>query len=265
MWSSMLRTLAGFSSGDEAGRHFELAAERIQHALLDISVPDVSRYEFGVYAEPAMLVGGDYIDLYRCTDDVLVFGLGDASGKSLAAALNSLMLRYLMRGLAKALGPTDLVRIVEYANEVLSEDMDDGSFITFLLGTLEIESGKLCIVNAGHEPPLILSAGDDQVRTLDVHDIVLGITPITNYRAEEYVLEDGDLALFYTDGLTEATNTDGEMYTIERLKRELLSSRDLPARDLAKSLFEATKRYTNGPMRDDSTVLVVRRRSAPIA
>lgn len=261
----MLRTLAAFSNGDDADRHFQLAAERIQHALLEVSVPDVSRYEFGVYAKPAMLVGGDYIDLYRCSDDVLVFGLGDASGKSLAAALNSLMLRYLMRGLAKALGPADLVRIVEYANEVLSEDMDDGSFITFLLGALEIESGKLTVVNAGHEPPLLLTANADRVRTLDVHDIVLGITPITNYREEEYVLETGDIAVFYTDGLTEATNTDGEMYTIEGLKRELLDSRNLPARDLAKALFEAAKRYTGGPMRDDSTILVVRRRSAAAA
>ncbi len=259
----MLRTLVGFSTGDDAGRHLELAAERIQHALLDVCVPDVSRYEFGVYAEPAMLVGGDYIDLYRCSDNVLVFGMGDASGKSLAAALNSLMLRYLMRGLAKALGPDDLVRIVEYANEVLSEDMDDGSFVTFLLGALEIESGKLCVVNAGHEPPLLLTADADRVRTLDVHDIVLGITIVTNYREEEYVLKDGDLAVFYTDGLTEATNTDGEMYTIEGLKRALLKHRDLPARDLARTLFEAAKRHTNGPMRDDSTILVVRRRSEP--
>jgi len=260
MWGPIVRAIAAFSDGeDDARRHFELAATRIQHALLDVVVPNVSHFELGVYAEPARLVGGDYIDLYRCNEDVLAFGLGDASGKSLAAALNSLALRSLVRGLLKALGPADLAQIVTHANDVLIEDTDDGSFITFLLGTLELGSGRLSVVNAGHEPPLILRAGADAVHTLDRHDIVLGITRATNYEVEECLLAPGDIAVFYTDGLTEATNEQGEMYTIEGLKAELLRSRDLAADTLATAMFEAVKTYAISPMRDDSTIFVAKR------
>lgn len=260
MWSSLRRTITAFTGGDDdAQRHFELAASRIQHALLDVVVPEVKGYDLGVYAEPAMLVGGDYIDLYRCSDDVLLFGLGDASGKSLAAALNSLMLRYLMRGLAKALGPLDLVKIITHANDVLAEDIEEGSFITFLLGTLEVESGLLRVANAGHEPPILLAAGADAAHTLDEHDIVLGITKDTDFREEQYSLVAGDIAVFYTDGLTEATNTQGEMFTIEGLKKELVRRRDLPAHELALAMFQAVKSYTEAPLRDDSTIFVARR------
>jgi len=260
MWGPIVRAVAAFSEGeDDARRHFELAATRIQHALLDVVVPNVSHFELGVYAEPARLVGGDYIDLYRYDEDVLAFGLGDASGKSLAAALNSLALRSLVRGLLKALGPADLAKIVTHANDVLVEDTDGDNFITFLLGTIELESGRLCVVNAGHEPPLILRAGANTVDTLMRHDIVLGITKTTDYAIEECHLAVDDIAVFYTDGLTEATNEQGEMYTIEGLKAELLRSRDLPADRLASAMFQAVKTYAISPMRDDSTILVAKR------
>ncbi len=263
MWPSLLRTIAAFTGGDDdAHRHFELAANRIQHALLDVVVPEFPGYDLGVYAEPAMLVGGDYIDLYRCSDDVLMFGLGDASGKSLAAALNALMLRFLVRGLAKAIGPGDLVQIIKHANDVLVEDLQDGNFVTFLLGTLEVESGLLRVSNAGHEPPILLPADADAAHTLDLHDIVLGITKKTDFREERYPLVAGDIAVFYTDGLTEATNTQGEMFTIDGLKKELVRCRHLPAPELAAAMFEAVKTYTEAPLRDDSTIFVARRTPA---
>jgi sigma-B regulation protein RsbU (phosphoserine phosphatase) len=260
MWGPIGRAVAAFTDGDDdARRHFELAATRIQHALLDVVVPDVPKYELGIHAEPARLVGGDYIDLYPCGDDALAFGLGDASGKSLAAALNSLALRSLIRGLIKALGTGDLVEIVTHANDVLVEDTDGASFITFLFGVLEFKSGRLRVVNAGHEPPLILRAAASKVVTLDAHDIVLGITKATAYREEECLLEAGDIAVFYTDGLTEATNNQGEMYTIEGLKAELLRSRHLPASAIADQMFAAVKAYAISPMRDDSTIFVAKR------
>ncbi|MDQ6929034.1 MAG: serine/threonine-protein phosphatase, partial [Candidatus Eremiobacteraeota bacterium] len=200
-----------------------------------------------------------YIDLYRSPKGALVFGLGDASGKSLAAALNSLMLRYLVRGLVRALDADDLSAIVTHANSVLCEDMADDDFITFLLGAVDCDSGQLRVVNAGHEPPLILTHNADEAMTLDHHDIVLGIADETDYDEEEFQLEPGDTAVFYTDGLTEATDTHGEMYTIAGLKSELVSSRHLGAQELATTMFQAVKAYTVAPLRDDSTIFVLRR------
>jgi sigma-B regulation protein RsbU (phosphoserine phosphatase) len=256
---SLSRTIAALTRGENEQQHFELAAQRIQHALLDVVIPSIDGFDLGVCAEPARLVGGDYIDVYRTSSRSLVFGLGDASGKSLAAALNSLMLRYLVRGLVKALDTADLAAIVTHANDVLYEDMADDDFITFLLGSVDLDSGHLRVVNAGHEPPLILAADATDSITLNIHDIVLGISDRARYDEEAYQLEPGDTAVFYTDGLTEATDTHGEMFTINGLKRELALFRHLGAQDLATAMFEAVKKYTVAPLRDDSTIFVLRR------
>jgi len=256
---SLSRAISALTRGENEQQHFELAAQRIQHALLDIAIPSVPGFDMGMCAEPARLVGGDYIDLYKSPKGALVFGLGDASGKSLAAALNSLMLRYLIRGLVRALDADDLASVVTHANVVLYEDMADDDFITFLLGAVDCETGQLRVVNAGHEPPLVLTSDAAEAITLDCHDIVLGIAGKTHYQEEEYLLQPGDTAVFYTDGLTEATDTHGEMYTIAGLKKELVRSRHLGAQDLASAMFEAVKTYTVAPLRDDSTIFVLRR------
>jgi sigma-B regulation protein RsbU (phosphoserine phosphatase) len=114
-------------------------------------------------------------------------------------------------------------------------------------------------VNAGHEPPLLYRRISNQVQTMDVHDIVLGIDKQTFYKEEQTVLAAGDVAVFYTDGLTEATNSKGELFTIERLKQELLKRADQPAQQIAETIFEKVKEYASGPLRDDATILVIRR------
>jgi sigma-B regulation protein RsbU (phosphoserine phosphatase) len=191
-------------------------------------------------------------------DNKLVFGLGDASGKSLAAALNALMLRYLIRGLVQALGSDEIKSIVSYANHVIAEDLRDGDqFITLVLGSINPLSGLLKIVNAGHEPVLVLRAGSAKVEATSSHNLVLGINPNVQFVLEEIMLAVGDRVVVYTDGLTEATNARGELFTIDRLKESMLSHRDLGAQAFADSLFEAVKTYAGHDMRDDATVLVI--------
>jgi sigma-B regulation protein RsbU (phosphoserine phosphatase) len=259
MWGSLSRAV-GALSGDEKGkRDFDLAAERIQSALLDVTIPEISGLDIGVHAEPARLVGGDYIDVFPSRQQLL-FGLGDASGKSLAAALNALMLRYLLRGLVQALGSEQLAPILEHTNRVITQDLrNTDHFITLVLGAVDAISGHLRIVNAGHEPPLILRAAASDVEIMATHGIVLGVDDGVTYRIEETTLAPGDRAVIYTDGLTEASNSRGELYTVERLRENFLANRELPAQGLADALFDAVKTYAGPEMRDDATILVIRR------
>jgi sigma-B regulation protein RsbU (phosphoserine phosphatase) len=260
MWTSLSRAILPMISGDHAERDFDLAAERIQSALLNVTVPQIDGLELGVHAEPARLVGGDYIDLVSLGKRRLFFGLGDASGKSLAAALNALMLRYLVRGLVQALGHEQLERILGHTNGVVADDLrETDHFITLLLGTMDARSGQLKMVNAGHEPPLILRASGTDIEVMSKHDIVLGVDAGAQYVAEETTLAPGDKAVIYTDGLTEASNRRGELFTVERLRENFLAHRALPAQELADELFETVKRYADCNMRDDATILVVRR------
>ena len=259
MWQSVSRVIGALTSGDDATRQYDIAAERIQTALLNITVPRVSGLDIGVHAEPARLVGGDYIDVFN-RGTHLLFGLGDASGKSLGAAINALMLRYLLRGLIQVLGHEQLAAIVRHTNEVLIEDFEQTDyFITFLVGTLDAGSGLFKVVNAGHEPPLILRAGSQSVEVMGKHGIVLGVDPRAKYALQETVLETGDRVVLFTDGLTEASNERGELFTVEQLKEKFLEHRYLSAQELADRLFDDVKAYSNDNMRDDATMLVIRR------
>jgi sigma-B regulation protein RsbU (phosphoserine phosphatase) len=258
MDTAIRRAIAAFTFGADAQRHFDLAADRIARALLDVAIPAVEGIEVGFCAEPSRLVGGDYLDLFAGESGSLVFGLGDASGKSLAAALNALMLRYLVRGLITALGTGDLPLLVKHANSVVTHDVDGDSFITFVTGVLDPEAGVLRLVNAGHEPALILRRDAATVEVTASHGIVLGVDPLATYTEVVVPVAAGDIVILYTDGLTEATNTQGELFTIDRLCAAIVARRADSAADLANAVFETVRAYAQGEMRDDSTILVLR-------
>jgi sigma-B regulation protein RsbU (phosphoserine phosphatase) len=258
MDTAIRRAIAALTFGADAQRHFDLAADRIARALLDVAIPAVEGVAIGICAEPARLVGGDYLDLFRSGPSGLVFGLGDASGKSLAAALNALMLRYLVRGLVTAMGTGDLALLVRHANTVVSQDVDADSFITFVCGELDAAAGTLRMVNAGHEPALILRSGASTVEVTQTHGIVLGVSDEATYTQLVIPVGAGDIVVLYTDGLTEATNERGELYTIDRLCEQIVADRDQPPQEIANRVFAAVRRYSNNELRDDSTILVLR-------
>ncbi|HTJ27896.1 MAG TPA: PP2C family protein-serine/threonine phosphatase [Candidatus Limnocylindria bacterium] len=256
MDASIRHAVAALTRGSDADLQFDLAAERIQRALLEVVVPQLDGVEIGVRAEAARLVGGDTIDVFP-SGDKLVFAMGDASGKSLAAAMTALMLRYLVRGLLRALGTESLPLVMNHVNGVVSEDLDDGTFITFLLGVYEANRGVLRFVNAGHEPPLVLRREAQRLETFDTHGVVLGVQQGAPYPEGSCRLGPGDQVVLYTDGLTEATNERGELYTLARLEENLLALRDRPAQEVADAVFDTVCAYAAGTMRDDATILVL--------
>jgi sigma-B regulation protein RsbU (phosphoserine phosphatase) len=259
MDAAVRRAIAALTLGADAERHFDLAAKRIEESLLTVKIPELPGFELGVHAEPARLVGGDYIDLYAAAPESIVFALGDASGKSLAAAMTALMLRYLVRGLVVAGGTDDLARQLGHINRVVSEDLTEGAFITFILGVLDAATGKLRAANAGHEPPLVLRAQSACVETIGAHGIVLGVDQSAAFLEVSCELTCGDIVVIYTDGLTEATNTRGEMYTIDRLSEDIVRNRALAAADMATTVFATVREFATGEFKDDATILVIKR------
>ncbi len=253
------RAVKALTLGGDAERHFDLAARRIEESLLAVHVPTIPGFDLGIHAEPARLVGGDYIDLYKVDAASIVFGLGDASGKSLAAALTALMLRYLVRGLVTAIGTANLAQHLAHINHVVSEDLTDGAFITFIIGELNGTTGNMRVANAGHEPPLTLRADSEAVGTIDAAGIVLGVDSKATFSEVHCDLAPGDLVVIYTDGLTEATNSRGEMYTIERLSEDILRNRSLGAAALADTVFATVQEFATGELKDDATILAIKR------
>jgi sigma-B regulation protein RsbU (phosphoserine phosphatase) len=258
MDSAIRRAIAALTFGADAQRHFDLAADRIARALLEVRLPQVEGIGIGVRAEPSRLVGGDYVDLLPRGTTGIVFALGDASGKSLAAALNALMLRYLVRGLVTAMGTGELALLVKHANTVVTQDVDADSFVTFVVGELDRSAGLLRLVNAGHEPALILRSTGVRVEVTEAHGLVLGVDADAVYAEQHFPLATGDTVVLYTDGLTEATNERGELYTIDRLCADIVANRALAPQELADSVFQTVRAFAQGELRDDSTILVLR-------
>jgi sigma-B regulation protein RsbU (phosphoserine phosphatase) len=125
-------------------------------------------------------------------------------------------------------------------------------------GELDPAAGTLRLVNAGHEPALVLRRDTAAVEVVESHGIVLGVDADAAYRQLEIAIEPGDTIVFYTDGLTEATNQRGELYTIDRLCDDIVANRDAGAQALADSVFETVRTFAAGELRDDSTILVLR-------
>ena len=169
-----------------------------------------------------------------------------------------MMLRYLVRGLLLSLGTSALASVLTHTNAVVTGDIQEDHFITFLLGSLDCETNMLRIVNGGHEPPLLLRTSDARTRTIDRHGMVLGIDPNATYDHVDTKLGPGDTVVLYTDGLTEATNDRGELYTIARLEQYLVDHRDATAREIADGIFASVKKHAGPELRDDATILVLR-------
>jgi sigma-B regulation protein RsbU (phosphoserine phosphatase) len=170
------------------------------------------------------------------------------------------MLRYLVRGLVRVMGSDDLESITAHTNNIVADDLRDGDhFITFAIGAIDASSGALNIVNAGHEPPLILREGCSSIEAMFSRNLVLGVNHNERFIPEASHLGVGDLIVVYTDGLTEATNKEGELFTIECLKETILGQRRLGSQQLAANLFDTVKTYAGQDLRDDATVLVIRR------
>jgi len=177
-----------------------------------------ARPDVDIYASmtPAKAVGGDLYDFF-IRDDQLIFCIGDVSGKGVPAALFMMEARSLFR--AYASGDLQPDRIVTKINHDLNQNNDTCMFVTLFVGVLDLTSGLLRYCSAGHEPPVIIGR---EARQLPVdHIFPVGALAETPYRMQTVVLEPQSIILFYTDGLTEAMNADGQLFGKKRIFSEV--------------------------------------------
>lgn len=239
-------------------QEFEDVADRIQQSLLTLTLPVVPGIEIGVRAAPARIVGGDYVDVIVRLGRSTLYAIGDASGKSLPAALRAMALKYLVRGLASVV-EDDLASIVTHANEVVCADTEAESFVTFVIATLADGNRMLNLANAGHDPPLIYRAATHSIDQVECAGLVLGVELNARYFEQRISVGPGDVVAFYTDGFTDARNPDGEQFTLERVHDGLVDLHEMSAQALADALFERIEAYAAGtPLADDATLLVLK-------
>ena len=232
-------------------------ARRLQRRLLPDQPPSIPGYDIAADNMPAREVGGDFFDFIPMTEDRWGFVIADVSGKGITAAIFMGLSRTIVR--ATMTRTLDISSSLQQANDLICRDSTSGMFVTLFYAVPIPEERKLRYVNAGHNPPLLLRKGSDEMVALRGKGIALGVKQ--NIRLEENVIDigPGDTLVLYTDGVTEAVNEKGEDFGEERLKLAIRESRDATAREIILRIQDAVIAFA-GTMHqfDDITLLVAK-------
>jgi serine phosphatase RsbU (regulator of sigma subunit) len=234
-------------------------ARNIQQASLPKEVPQLQGWEISPHYRPAREVGGDFYDFVELKDGRLGLVVGDATGKGVPAALVMASARSMLRAVAQASNsPGDVLR---RANDPLVADIPPNMFITCFYAILDPNSGTLTYANAGHDVPY-LRRRSGAAEELRARGMPLGLMPGMGYEEMATILEAGEAAIFYTDGLVEAHDPKGEMFGFPRL-RELVAEHG-EAGSLGNFLLEELYSFVGEgwEQEDDITLLTLRRSSS---
>lgn len=212
---------------ERIGAELNLATEIQANMLPSIFPPFPERDDFELHASmrPAKEVGGDFYDFFMVDEKHLAFIIADVSGKGVPAALFMVIAKTHIKNYIQAgYEPGDVFTIV---NQRLCEGNEMGLFVTAWMGMLNLETGKLKYVNAGHNPPLLKSESGDYEYLVSRAAFVLGGMEGMRYRQYDIFLKPGDRLYLYTDGVTEATDSSNRLYGEERLKNYLNAHKEL--------------------------------------
>ena len=228
-------------------------ARMIQRGLLPTSVPQIAGLQLAVAWQPAEDVGGDCFDTLAF-ENALGVSIADIAGKGLPAALLMSNLQAAVRAFAQESVPPST--ICASVNRLLCRNMASGRFATFCYARLDVSKRRLVYSNAGHNPPLLVRMDGSVIRLGD-GGMVLGVFPDTAYEQAECALEPGDRLIFYTDGITEARDAEGDEFGEERLTESAVRVRATPADDMKDAILRDVTSFTGGRFEDDATLIVV--------
>jgi sigma-B regulation protein RsbU (phosphoserine phosphatase) len=235
-------------------------AREIQMGMLPHDFTGAERdygVEFGAVLEPAREVGGDLYGISAAGPERLVIFLGDVSGKGIPASMFMVRAISLARLLAREIAEPE--RILGRLNDELAADNPSGMFVTFLCAVFEPKSGRLTMANAGHCRPVLLphdAAPRWAVKNLGT---ALGFEPGLEFDRTELMLRAGDTLVLYSDGVTEAFNSQEECYGAERLLADAAAFAGQPAPGITSSLLGKVRAFAGAaPQSDDIAILALK-------
>jgi serine phosphatase RsbU (regulator of sigma subunit)/ketosteroid isomerase-like protein len=232
-------------------------ARRIQQASLPKETPTLAGWQVSPFYQPAREVGGDFYDFFELEDGRVGVVVGDATSKGIPAALLAEATSNMLRAVAQALDSTSPGKVLERVNETLLARIPPNMFVTCFYAILEPESGSLTYANAGHDLPYLHRNGEAE--ELRARGMPLGLMPGRGYEEKKTILEAGERALFYSDGLVEAHDPKGEMFGFPRLRALIAAHAEEGS--LGNLLLEELYSFVGEgwEQEDDITLLTLRR------
>ena len=235
-------------------------ARRIQQASLPKEVPALEGWQISPLYRPAREVGGDFYDFHLLSEGRLGLVVGDATGKGVPAALVMSTTCGMLQAVSKTLDASSPGEVLEQVNETLLARIPPNMFVTCFYCILDPESATLTYANAGHDLPYLHRNG--YAEELRARGMPLGMMPGMSYEEKEIVLDAGQGALFYSDGLVEAHDPKGEMFGFPRLRALIAEHGE--ERSLGDFLLEELYSFVGEgwEQEDDITLLTLRRSSS---
>lgn len=228
-------------------------AREIQQSLLPKDIPQLPGFEVATAWLPARMVGGDYFDVLRLGKNRLAICIADVVGKGVSAALLMANVQATVRAFAR--DSESPAWVCSRVNSVLCGNIATEKFVTFFYGVLDADQHTLQYCNAGHPPPLLVSSKN--ARQLPGSGAVLGVFPTWKYEDSIVGLSSGDRLLLFTDGITEASASDGREFGEDNLATLAQAHSADSASELNAQVLAKVTDFCKGQFQDDATVLVV--------
>lgn len=212
---------------------------------------------------PARTVSGDYYDFIEHRDRMMDIVVGDISGKGISAALTMAGLQASLRSQAldPALegSPDRLSRLMSHLNVYLCHSTAPERFATLFICTFHVETSRLNYCCAGHNPPLLLRRGSDDIALLESGGYPIGLFPEAKYEESTVRVDPGDLFAVYTDGITDALNAEDEDFGEARLRGVLSQNRNRPSEEILDQILVSVRDFSLGVEQfDDQTAVIGR-------
>lgn len=236
-------------------------AKEIQLNLLPSENPSVPGYEIYGKSIPAKEVGGDYYDFIPMKNEKLAFCLGDVSGKGVSAAMLMANLQATFRSQTQLSESTCLC--LNRSNRLLYHSTDAAKYATFFCGILDSTKHEIIFSNAGHNNPILFTS-EGQIERLQTVGIVLGFLDDFEFAEAKIKMNQGDVLVVISDGISEAMNENEEEYGEEKLEKLITENKNLSADKIAELIIESVNNYSGTlPQSDDITLIVIKRKQTP--
>jgi sigma-B regulation protein RsbU (phosphoserine phosphatase) len=228
-------------------------ARQLQMAILPDRFPEITHCTGYARMLPATQMGGDFYDFIRLPDARVAMVMADVSGKGVTAAFFMAVARTCINSLVRENANPAIC--LENANNELCRQNPLDLFVTVFLGVFDPQTGVLTYANGGHNPPLLRNV-HNHTRWIDsTGDMALGVMPELPYTCAQLQLSAGDMLLSYTDGVTEAFNSELTAYGEDRLKTLVEQSQQARSQDVVERIFKDVSEFANGAAQsDDITV-----------
>jgi phosphoserine phosphatase RsbU/P len=231
-------------------------ATKIQSMLLKTSIPKSDFLDIGMVSIPIRKMNGDYVHFINDEESYISVGVTDVVGKGVPAALCMSMVKYGLDTLEYA--DTNPAQVLSILNRIIEKSVDDSMFVSMFYGRFDFLQGIFTYGSAGHEPAIHYSAQADAFYDLDSKGLLLGVMPEVRYAQNHVLLEQNDIIIMMTDGVTEFRK-ESELVPQTIIKEFIRSAKHLPAQEICEKLYQYLLKFQEFDLQDDFTVVIFKK------